>query len=137
MIEISNFIADYDLFVQKRDDIFEISIVQKRGLYKCEDDIFYIKKNDSSANIFEFWDVMGYIKYKNDTIKNILLTLVRAIKKIDKMHEILQLYRQYKPILINSKNLSFVSDLFKNDIFCYDNKTKQITTINNQNYEYL
>jgi len=137
-------IENYNLFFKKHNEIIEISIVEIRGIHKCEDNIFFIKfKNhdvNKDHNSCEIWDLMNYVKNREDTVSNSIITIEKAINKISKMRKILQIHHLHKPSLIDSPELLFNLHPYRKYIIKYNHDTKRIAFLprtNNENYEYL
>lgn len=131
--DINTIISTYGLFLRKNNDVLEISIIEKRGLYKCEDDIFCLRmcKTDDDAHVqyYEFWDRMNYIKRRTDTLENLVPIMIRAIEKISKMHNVLQIHNPHKPALLDSPDLLFTLHKMRQHAIRYNSVTQKISII--------
>jgi len=123
-------ISGYNLFVKNRktnddkESIIEVSIIQKRKLCKCEDDIFCFKRVNEYQ--YKFWDYMNYIEKRIDTEENIIPIFFRAIHKISLMYKILQKHHLNKPKLIDSTELLFSLKYSRNCPIKYNKETDKI-----------
>lgn len=122
-------ISGYNLFVKNKktndkENVIEVAITQKRGLYKCEDDIFCFKKVNEIQ--YEFWDYMDYVERRIDIEENIIPRFFRAINKISSMHKILQKHHLNKPKLIDSDELLFTLKLSRRCPIKYNQETERI-----------
>jgi len=124
-------VSGYNLFVKNStgandndENVIEIQIVQKRGLYKCEDDIFCFKKVNECQ--YEFWDYMNYIETIIDTEENIIFKFFQVINKISLMYKALQRYHLNKPKLVDSPELLFTIKSSRKCPIKYSHETDKI-----------
>jgi hypothetical protein len=130
-------LSNYGLFVSKGLDALQISIVEKRGLYNCEDDIFHIKLltetdiSDSEENEkqYEFWDTMNYLIRRKATLEEIVTILVKACSKINVMYKVLHIQRIHKPALLDSVDLLFSLQGLRHCAIEYNPKTGGVKII--------
>lgn len=130
-------LSNYGLFVTKGVDALQISIVEKRGLYNCEDDIFHIKlltaTNDSDLGKngpqYEFWDTMNYIIRRKATLEEIVTILIKTCSKINAMYKVLHIQRVNKPALLDSSDLLFSLQGLRHCAIEYNPKTGGVKII--------
>lgn len=136
-INTNMIICNHNIFLRKSKDILTVSMIEKRGLYNCEDDVFYLKKND--FDLYEFCDIMNYVKHRIDTLENLVPILIQAIKKISEMRYVLQIHSHHKPALLDSPQLLFTIQPMRRCAIRYNSATKKILIISNNKsiYEYL
>lgn len=142
----SNFVlGGYNLYLIKKDNALQISIIEKRGLYKCEDDIFFIKKvnktdhdsNSNQASIkldstnqnYEFWDIMDYVQRRIVNLDDIATILIKACEKINTMYKVLQVQRNLKPALLDSPKLLFSLKNLRHCAIEYNPQTEKVKII--------
>jgi len=130
-------VGNYILYVKKSTNLLQISIIEKRGMYKCEDDIFYIKKIDNCN--YEFWDTENYIKKRICSLQEISNILEKACPKINLMYKALQQNRISNPALLDTDEPLFClnNSNCKHHILKCDQVTRNITIIKEINYDKL
>lgn len=134
LIDTGVILGNYNLHIQKTPDCLQVSIIEKRGIYKCEDDIFCIKK--VTDNSYKFWDVMNYVQERTTSLQEISNILIKTCPKINLMYKILQQNRLNKPALLDSDEPLFClnTKYNKQHIIKYDPVTKNIKILEQKNY---